>query len=271
MPTHNLLIKQLVEFGLSEKEARVYLALLELEVAAVSEIAKTAEVNRSSAYVVLESLKKKGLVSVSGDKKIQNYVAVSPELLLHEAENRAKKTQDLKNKINNILSELKALHKDTKHRPKVMVFEGKSGLREVYWDILKTPGANDLRVFADPARIFNLFPDFMNQNIARIKKGIKMYAINPATKESINLLKMPLRNSQDEFALIPKNKFNFSSDIAIWGDKIGLASPREQFGIIIENKEIAEMLRNSFELAWQEAKRLAKKRSLYKKMPGIRK
>lgn len=268
MAAQNLLVKQLVEFGLSEKEAKVYLALLELEVASVSEIAKKADINRSSAYVVLESLKKKGLVSVSEDKKIQNYVAISPELLLHEAENRSKKAEDIKNKINNIVSELKALHKDTKHRPKVMVFEGKSGLREVYWDVLKTPGAKDLRAFADPVKIFKLFPDFMDQNIARIKKGIKMYAINPATKESINLLKMPPRIGQDEFALIPKNKFRFSSDIAIYGDKIGLASPNELFGIIIENKEIAEMLRNSFELAWQEAKRLAKKRGLYKKMSG---
>lgn len=40
--TNNLLVKQLIEFGLSEKEARVYLALLELEIAAVSETTKTA-------------------------------------------------------------------------------------------------------------------------------------------------------------------------------------------------------------------------------------
>lgn len=266
--THNLLVKNLIEFGLSEKEAKVYLAALELEVATVNEIAKKADVKRSSTYVVLESLKKKGLVGISDDKKIRKYVAASPELFLHEAENRAQKTQNLKDKISNILPELKALHKGTKHRPKVKVFEGKQGLREVYWDILRTPGVVDLRTFADPARIFKLFPDFMDQNIARIKKGIKMYAINPATKESADLLEMPPRIGRDEFALIPKDKFKFSSDIAIYGNKIALALPKEQFAIIIENKEIAEMLRNSFELAWEEAKRLAKSRSLYIKMPG---
>lgn len=36
-------------------------------------------------------------------------------------------------------------------------------------------------------------------------------------------------------------------------------SPEENFGIVIESKEIADMLRNTFDLAWEEAKRLDKK------------
>src|SRR5437879_6580616 len=97
--SNNVLIKQLVEFGLSEKEAKVYLALLELELASVSEIAKTAAINRSSTYVVLESLKKKGLVSTSEDKKVQKYIAISPDMLLVEAKEKSQKAEEIKHKI----------------------------------------------------------------------------------------------------------------------------------------------------------------------------
>ncbi len=71
-----MLIKDLIEFGLSEKEAKIYIALLELEIATVNEIAKKAGVNRSSTYVTLDGLISKGFVSISDDKNIRHYCAV---------------------------------------------------------------------------------------------------------------------------------------------------------------------------------------------------
>lgn len=260
--TNKLLIKSLTEFGLSEKEAKVYLALTELEVAAVSEIAETANINRSSAYVVLGSLKKKGLVSASEDKKIQRYVAISPEILLYEAQTRSKKAEEIKNKICEIIPELKALHKDTRHRPKVRVYEGINSLREAYYNMFST-NTKDLRTYANPAEIIKILPDFIeNHNTKRIRAGIKMYAINPATKESFQLLenyqKYSPPDNVDEIILIPKSKFRFSSDFAIYGDRIALVSIKEKFGIVIESKEMAELLKNTFDLVWEEAKRISK-------------
>lgn len=49
----------LKSFGMSQKEAEVYLALLELGSAKVSDVSKQSSVNRSSAYVVLETLKER--------------------------------------------------------------------------------------------------------------------------------------------------------------------------------------------------------------------
>ena len=53
----------LKELGFSEKESEVYLAMLELGPAAVQDIAKKAGVNRSTTYVMIESLKRRGLIS----------------------------------------------------------------------------------------------------------------------------------------------------------------------------------------------------------------
>ena len=154
-----MLITQLVEFGLSDKEAKVYLALLELEVAGVTEVAETANINRSSTYVVLSSLKKKGLVSTSEDKKIQHYIAVSPEMLFREAEDRANQAEKIKKTIDNIIPELKALHKDTKQRPKIKIFEGEKGIIDAFEDTLHNK-EKIMRVFAHTKRIFDKLPDY---------------------------------------------------------------------------------------------------------------
>jgi len=254
----NSLTKKLIDFGLTEKEAKVYLATLELEVASVNEIAKQSGINRSSTYVVLESLKKRGLVGISDDKNVRKYVAASPETLLQTAKAAAKKQEEIKSEIESVVPELKALHKDTKRKPKVRVYEGINGVREVYYNIFSTK-ASDLKTYSNAADIFRTFPDFSEHLKERIRRGIKMYAINPATKDCLELMKRPLPpGCEDELLFIPEKNFTFSSDLAVYDDLIAIASPLERFGVIIESREISAMIRASFDLAWEEAKRLDK-------------
>ncbi len=256
----DLLVKQLIEFGLSEKEAKVYLALLELEVATVRETAKTADINRSSTYVVLESLKKKGLVSTSEDKKIQRYVAVSPDMLLLEAKNRFIKSEEIKNKISDIIPELKALYKDTKQKPKVSIFEGKQGLINSFEDTLHNK-EKIMRVCSSAGNLFKVLPDYFPGYVQRrIKLGIKMYGIHPNDEILQKVIDMAPESSKfDKSIFIPKKKYHFSADVAIYDNKIGYISPnKEGFAIIIEDKEMADAMKNLFDLAYEKAKRLNK-------------
>ena len=57
------LIQELGHLGLSEKEAAVYLASLELGPAPVQDISHKAKVNRATTYVMIESLMGRGLIS----------------------------------------------------------------------------------------------------------------------------------------------------------------------------------------------------------------
>ena len=259
---NNLITKNLVEFGLSEKEASIYLALLELEIATVQEVAKASGVNRSSAYVVLESLKKQGFVSVSEDKKVQRYVATSPDLLLHVAEDRARKQGVIKDKISSVIPDLKALYKDTKARPKVRVFEGKEGLISAFEDSLNH-NEKMIRICFSVENLMKILPDYFPQYVQkRIQKGIKMLSIHPRDEIAEKLIKMFPKF--DDAILVPREKYSFPADMAIYADKIGyMSSEKGGLAIIIESKEIAEVMKNIFDLAWEEAKRLNK--SLVKK------
>ena len=259
MSENKVIIKQLIEFGLSDKEAKVYLALIELEVATVTEISKTANIKRSSTYVVLESLKEKGLVSMSEDKKVQNYVAISPDMLLLEAQTRAKKAEDIKIKISEIVPELKALHKDTKQKPIVKVFEGKQGVMNSMSESLECD-EKLIRVCSSHESWLNEYPDFKEFIIDYVKRrhklGIKMHSIHPDTDVAIQLTKMnPFEF--DKTVLIPKLKYKFPAELAIWDNKIGYVSPDKRgFAMTIESKEIAEVMKTLFDLAYEEAKRI---------------
>ncbi len=53
----------LQELGLSDKEAAIYLALLQYESATVIQLSAKTKIKRPTVYVVLETLSKKGLVA----------------------------------------------------------------------------------------------------------------------------------------------------------------------------------------------------------------
>ena len=253
-----MFIKDLVEAGLSEKEAKVYLALLELEIAKAQDIAKKSGVNRATTYVILDELIEKGLVSISADKTVKRFVPTNPEALLRRIDEKAKDYQRKSSDLKEVLPELLALHKDTRHRPRVKVYEGKNSAKEVYWSLLSS-NAKEIRTYTNPVNVFKRIPNFIEHDIERSKRGIKMFAINPASNEMLSILEHHKPNPPFELVLIPEDKFKFSSDLGIYGNFVTFVSSKEDFGVIIESKEIAEMLKISFDLSFEEAKRISKK------------
>ena len=73
------LIHELSHVGLSDKEAAVYLAAMELGPAVVQDIAKKAEVNRATTYVMIESLASRGMMSTFVKGKKRYFAAEPPE------------------------------------------------------------------------------------------------------------------------------------------------------------------------------------------------
>ncbi len=253
-----MLIKDLVDFGLSEKEAKVYIALLELEIAPVNEVAKASGINRSSTYVVLEGLKKKGLVSVSDDKNIRQYIATSPEILANMAETQAEKHERVKKSIHNLVPELKALFKGTKKKPLVKVFEGPQGLLSAYADSF-TSKEKLIRVSSSSVSTEKKIPEYMVEYVKkRYQAGLRMKGIHPIG-DMFDKLAGLIPAGFDEMVAIPRENFSFTADLAIYDNKIGYISNDEGIAIVIESKEMADVMKSVFDLAFNEAKRLGDK------------
>lgn len=254
----------MLNIGFSEKEANVYLALLELGKGTVSAIARAAGINRTTGYNVLDSLVSKGLTSVSGKKPKQEYVAESPNLIVALLKERAKQSQKQLKSAAKIVPQLKSIH-NVGNRPKVKFYEGEAGLIEVYEDTLTAK--EPIRAYATFDDMHNTLPNYFPKYYKRrAKKKIPIRGIVPATKiarERVESNKKELRTT----ALIPADKFYFSPEINIYDNKVMIASWREKLGIIIESEEIADAMKKIYELAWAEAKRLDKKLKTKKKIP----
>ena len=247
----------LTELGFSDKETKVYLALLELGRGTTSEIARGAGILRTTAYNILDILAGKGLVKLTGKEPKAEYVALPPEKIIDYLEKEIKDYQEKLNRANQLAPQLKSIH-NVAERPKIKFYEGKDGLKEVYEDTLTS--TEPIRAFAAVDDMHQALPDYFPEYYKRrAKKGIAIRGIVPATEMALERLKSN-KEELREMALVPKDKYYFSPEINIYDNKVMIASWREKLGIIIESEEIADAMKKIYELAWAEAKRLDEKR-----------
>lgn len=245
----------LAELDFSEKETKIYLALLTLGKGSVSKIARTAGIQRTTAYNILDILVAKGVAQISGKEPKAEYVAASPDVIATLLKQKIEHYRTQLKKSENIIPRLKSVHR-VSARPKVKFYEGKAGLVEVYEDTLTAH--EPIRAYATVDDMHRALPKyFPKYYLRRAKKGIAIRGIIPRTplaEERITHNKAEKR----ETALIPPDQYYFSPEINIYDNKIMIASWREQLGIIIESDEIADAMKKIYELAWAEAKRLDK-------------
>ncbi|MEI6144344.1 MAG: helix-turn-helix domain-containing protein [Candidatus Berkelbacteria bacterium] len=244
-------IRTLQQFGLSAKEAAVYLALLELGSASVSEVAQKAKINRTTAYDILEYLITYGLVSRVGDKKTKHYAAENPELLISYLEKKSKEFTEKAESAKNILPELKGMYNLTPRQPKVKYFEGDEGIIAMYEDSLRAKTGIlswlDIKVTLDFSADY--FPGYYKRRTA---KGVHIKAIvndDPIARDYIERDDQELR----EIRVVPKEMMMNTPECYIYDDKVSFMSVRERFGVMIESKDIADAQRKLYELAWEKA------------------
>ena len=243
----------LKDSGFLDKEVAIYLSILELGRGTVAEISRKAGVNRSTGYVILDSLTGKGLVSVSGKEPKQEYVAESPEKLGNYMSALAERQQRLAKDVAELLPELTSLHK-VGDRPSIRFYEGLAGLEYVYNDTLNSK--EDIYSTSTYEEMHKTLPNYFSTYYARrVKKGIFVRTFVADTPLA-RVRKANDKAEHREAFLVPQEQFPLPTDIEIYGNKIMFASWREKLGVIIESKEIATTLRSVFTLALAEAKRL---------------
>lgn len=237
----------LQSIGLSQEETKVYLAGLELGETSVQAIAKKAGTKRPTTYKILGSLIEKGIFYQGLKGKKRHFVAEDPEKLF--AAIRQKESQ-----LKQILPELKSLYNLDKAKPKIRFYEGVNGAIAVYEDILATvPNNSEILSYTGIAGLFKDFPkDYAKEFFSRrVKRNISTRIIALESEESREWQKKgPYELRQ--IVLIPEENFNFFGDTEIYANKVALISYRENFmATVIESKEIANMQRFIFELAWK--------------------
>lgn len=249
--------KQLVDLGFGDKEASVYLALLELGPSTTAEISRKAGINRTTGYDILESLINDGLVSPLGKTKIQKFVAENPDKMIVFLENKIKQGEEKLKQAYNLLPELFSVY-NTDEKPKVKYYEGVNGMKEAFEDTL-TSSEEILAYATGDDAIKSVGNEYVEEYInKRVAKNIKIRVICPDNLESLTMVNKN-REQLRESTIVPENKFHFSVETDIYDNKVLSISWKEKFAVLVESKEIADTQKKIFELAWIGAREIGKK------------
>lgn len=244
------MLKQLISFGLLEKEAKLYLALLELGPSSVSEVGRKTKITRTNCYHILNSLVTRGLVNLHEEKTKIIFSAENPERLIRLLQEEVKNWEDKLTGAQKLMPELKSIYSEPEGKLKVRYYEGVEGIISAYEDTLTSK--ETILGYASVEYQHTFFPGYFPEYYERrTKRGIPVKAILAYTKESFRVKSLDKKHIRVT-RIVPKS-FEISPEINIYDNKTAIMSLKEKFGVIIESREVADAFKKLFELAWEKA------------------
>jgi len=237
--------ESLIKFGLDPKEAKIYLAALELGPATVLQISKKSEVKRPTTYVLLDKLAGQGYISKTYQANRLLYAAEAPEILLRTLRNKEETLRES-------LPLLQAIMASAKARPKISIYEGREGVWKVYEEIFSSP---EITFFGCIKDINRYFADAPKKVLALSRnKQSKVRDLLTLHPDDLAYAKEAVQDNPNyEIHFLPQGMY-FSIDCAIFGNKIAILSvQKDLFATLIESKEVADSFRALHTLAWSAA------------------
>lgn len=235
----------LQEIGLTKKEAKIYLAALELGETTIQRIAKKSGVKRATIYRIVDELKNKGLMASYRKKSGTVYWAENPKKLNEKVQAKA----DLMAKI---LPNMLAITNLIDIKPLIKYYEGMDEIKELYIETLNFPEQEVVawesgtayaqygEKFWDeiyiPKRLENkIWTRIIYSDVAVGKKHQEV--------DEKFLRKVRIEHSKD---------FKFEIQVKLFGGKYSaFISNEEIIGIIIESPKIFNTLKSIFEVHWK--------------------
>lgn len=239
-------IKALENLGLSEKEAKVYLALLELGQASGYKVAQKSGVKKPTTYVLLDELRKKELVVKMPGDKTKMFIAKSPEEFFASAQYR------VNNAVESLPEILSVMKKQNKVR--TMYFEDISGLKQALWHQMQENTNNELVGFY--ALSENVDDDVykMTWEWAEDMKNnnISLRGFVP-THDTIADYRKADKKYNRQMRKLPYDIYSSETSMDVMGDFVRIIdlTKNSPQAIIIENERTAKMVRQIFEMMWK--------------------
>ncbi|MCK5476327.1 MAG: hypothetical protein KAI55_00230 [Candidatus Aenigmarchaeota archaeon] len=233
-------------YGLSDKEARLYIICLKIGSSTVVSISKESKMRKSTCYDLLNSLIEKSLVSLIIKKSTRYYEAADPKVFLTLLEN--KKTQ-----LEHVLPILNVMKNSVEQKPDVFFYEGVGSIKSIFADIIGQK--KELRVFANNSNYYEIMPHF-TQKFIRDRKENNIFCKNLG-EDSLQTKKIQ-KLDEEEFRKTKIHPLmnNKNVECYIYGSKIAflVISKNEPVGVIVDNEDIANLQRAIFDGLWDELK-----------------
>ncbi len=245
----------LSRIGISEKEVKVYLYLLSTDSAPPMEIAKETHIKRSTVYVILDELKKSGLVREVEKGHRNSYVAEDPDRIRYLLEDYKVQTEKSIKTLDAILPSMKATMRRSGEPPLIKYYEGEDAVKNSMDELVGNPhfreemdyGVFPLELVYDLFRSRNL-KKFHN---LRFRSNVKFKALYTADDGELSVD----QSKEQEAIKVDPKEHPLSCDISIFRDEVRFHMlGKNIYGIMIKNAELAETLKSLFKMAEKGAR-----------------
>ncbi len=241
------IISQLQSLNLSQNEAKVYSALLEIGQTSAGEIIKKTGLHRSVVYETLDKLIVKKLVFKLEKQNIAFFQPTDPSRLLQNIKTQEEVALDLIPKLKGLI--------DTK-LPEITVYEGVEAYQKFWLESVKRLPEGSIDYIA--GSIGSKWWEYMGVEAKRyheIKKKRKItWKMIVFSKDRLDLELLKSDPKLNEYRLVEK-KVALDGNFNILGrESVLLHSATEPMLIEIKNPTLVKVFKNIFDILWSYGK-----------------
>lgn len=170
----------LEEIGLTQGEAKVYLALLETGTSATGQIAKQAQVHTSKVYPILDRLLQKGLATFIISNGVRHYSASDPQQLMAFMDEKRRTLEEQERQAAQRIPQLILRQKMQGAHQSAAVFEGIKGIQTLFETMLDEWNPEEGYLVFSPGDEYmgeELNRFFLKHHLNRIEHGVTVKVI----------------------------------------------------------------------------------------------
>ena len=242
------------DFGCTAQDTGIYLYLLENGNKQASAVARQFNMPRATMYGHLDRLAQAGFINSFERNTIKEFAAATPDKLNLLYRQKLDRMQNAQKQFETAIPELQALTGSRNAAPRLHYFAGRQGVQNMMSDILLRRDITIYSFWPVQSMIDLMEADYLTYfNLERIRRNITLRAIWPAS-QTIDVRKHQFMGVGKEFlreARIGPVNLDARLSYLIYDDRVMFISSRqEEFGFVLQSKDMADTLIDQFNVIW---------------------
>ncbi len=235
------ILQALISLGLTEKEAKVYLALYKIGEGTSYEVAKESGIKRPTVYVIMEELRKRGLALVVPHPKKQIYIAKDPNEFIGEYQSKFNRN------ANDILSLLPKLSRpDTD----IIVFKGEGALVQgLSYGIHNMKVKKVIAFYAGIGKNTKIGDEYTEHFEHLHDLKVKLISVT-ADNSNDKAFREEDRKFGFQTKRLPAKLFSPSVSTEVFDSTVKLVFHKKKEVVVINDAGLADFYRQTFEMMW---------------------
>lgn len=240
--------EQLEAIGLSDKEARIYLLLLERPNLTASELAQALDIKRPNAYALLEQLMALQLVETDDSSAIKRFTATHPSQLQRVVQKRIEHEQQAAAGLQKVLPTLRSQYALSANKPGVVHMAGVDGFMHLLDDMIRSSTEVLLIASNEVPQDEQVLSQFRDKMVSRVKAGVGTRALFHSSDQNE---KFKYEFGERGVMLRFLHSSPFETDVAIYEDNVAFTVYKPTIiTTVITNQTMAGTMREIFEQLW---------------------